>query len=172
MSWVVFRISPETPRWWGTGPSTTWVTLEAHLLQPQLSLPMTAALLTLLRNKGLCARCTVGPEKLRHWSLDQGKADCSAKQGKQVACAQNPWTPWWFGGRRFYRQNLDSELQGMWLSSDEIGTLPEHPGWLGPVVLYDPSPLSRAFFSGTTDRGLMCQSSFYSINEWILRVWK
>ena len=25
----------------------------------------------------------------------------------------------------------------------ESGTLPEHPGWLGPVVLYDPSPLSR-----------------------------
>ena len=52
---------------------TTRVTLEADPLQPQPSLQITAALLTLLPNKGLCVQCTVRPEKLRLWSLEQGK---------------------------------------------------------------------------------------------------
>ena len=41
---------------------------------------------------------TVRPNKPKCGSLEQRKGYCKAKQGEWVAYAQNPWTPWWFGG--------------------------------------------------------------------------
>ena len=49
--------------------------------------------------------------------------------------ASNCWYNW---SRRFC-----GPQRGVEVHVHESGTLPEHPGWLGPVVLYDPSLLSR-----------------------------
>ena len=39
-------------------------------------------------------RCLMNSEaKQKHWSLQQRTVYCRANQGKQVACAQKPWTP-------------------------------------------------------------------------------
>ena len=49
--------------------------------------------------------------------------------------ASNCWYNW--------SRHFCGPWRGIEVHVHESGALPEHPGWLGPVVLYDPSPLSR-----------------------------
>ena len=63
--------------------------------------------LLMLLNASSCAQCTVRPNKLKHWSLQQSKVYCRAKKGEQMAHAHKPRTPHWFAGRSFIGKICD-----------------------------------------------------------------
>ena len=93
-----------------------------------------------LLNPSSCAWCTVRPNKLKCFSLEQRKAYC---EENGTAYVQKAETTQWFSGKSFYRQILEEGLgRGVWPSGivtvvfQESAISPLVPASLGSTCLF------------------------------------